>query len=48
MSFLSREDGRLLGRLQVGGGAILSPLTATPRGVLVQTGSGNLVMVEVN
>jgi len=46
--FLSREDGRLLGRLQVGGGAILSPLTATPRGVLVQTGSGNLVMVEVN
>lgn len=46
--FLSREDGRLLGRLQVGGGAMLSPLTATNRGVLAQTGSGNLVMVEVN
>lgn len=46
--FLAREDGRLLGRLQVGGGAIVSPLTGTSRGVLVQTGSGNLVMVDVN
>lgn len=46
--FLSREDGRLLGRLQLGGGAIVSPLIGTSRGVLVQSGSGNLVMVEVN
>lgn len=46
--FLAREDGRLLGRLQVGGGAIVSPLIGTPRGVLVQSGSGNLVMVDVN
>ena len=46
--FLSRSDGRLLGRIQTGGGAIVSPLVATPRGVLVQTGSGNLVLVGVN
>ncbi|NYT66543.1 outer membrane protein assembly factor BamB [Alcaligenaceae bacterium] len=46
--FLSRTDGRLLGRVNVGGGAILSPLVATPRGVLVQTGGGNLLLVGVN
>ena len=46
--FLSRSDGRLIGRIQTGGGAIVSPLVATPRGVLVQTGSGNLVLVGVN
>ena len=46
--FLSRSDGRLLGRIQTGGGAIVSPLVATPRGVLVQTGNGNLVLVGVN
>lgn len=46
--FLSRTDGQLLGRLSVGGGAILSPLVGTPAGVLVQTGNGNLVLVGVN
>lgn len=46
--FLSRDDGRLLGRLNVGGGAILSPLTGTARGILVQTGAGNLVLVGLN
>ena len=46
--FLSRTDGRLLGRLDVGGDAVLSPLVATDRGVLVQTGNGNLVLVGVN
>ncbi|NYT61323.1 outer membrane protein assembly factor BamB [Alcaligenaceae bacterium] len=46
--FLSRIDGKLLGRVQVGGGAITSPLLATNRGVLVQTGNGNLVLVGVN
>lgn len=46
--FLSRSDGRLLGRLGVGGGPIESPLVATPAGVLVQTGNGNLIMVGVN
>lgn len=45
---LSRTDGHLLGRVNVGGGAILSPLVATPRGVLVQTGGGNLLLVGVN
>lgn len=46
--FLSRSDGSLLGRLSVGGGAIVSPLLGTPAGVLVQTGNGNLIMVGVN
>src|SRR5690606_38690500 len=46
--FLSRSDGRLLGHLSVGGGAVLSPLVGTPSGVLVQTGNGNLVLVGVN
>ncbi|MCI2808418.1 outer membrane protein assembly factor BamB [Eoetvoesiella caeni] len=46
--FLSRTDGHLLGRVQVGGGAIVSPLTATTRGVLVQTGNGSLVLIGVN
>lgn len=46
--FLDRQDGDLLGRLHVGGGAILSPLTGTSRGVLVQTGGGNLVLVDLN
>ncbi len=46
--FLSRTDGKLLGRVQVGGDAITSPLQATNRGVLVQTGNGNLVLVGVN
>jgi len=46
--FLSRSSGDLLGRVQVGGGAIVSPLTATTRGVLAQTGSGSLVLVGVN
>lgn len=46
--FLSRTDGHLLGRVQVGGGAIISPLIATTHGVLVQTGNGSLVLVGVN
>ncbi len=46
--FLSRTDGKLLGRVQVGGDAITSPLLATNQGVLVQTGNGNLVLVGVN
>lgn len=46
--FLSRSNGDLLGRLSVGGGAVLSPLLGTPGGVLVQTGNGNLVLVGVN
>jgi len=46
--FLSRRNGELLGRINVGGNAIVSPLVGTERGVLVQTGSGNLVLVGVN
>ncbi len=46
--FLSRDDGHLLGRVSVGGGPIISPLVGTTRGVLVQTGNGNLVLVGVN
>src|SRR3546814_1232467 len=30
--FLSRTDGHLLGRVQVGGGPLVSPLVATTRG----------------
>jgi len=46
--FLSSSDGTLLARLSVGGGAILSPVQATPSGVLVQTGNGNLVLLGTN
>ncbi|CFW39201.1 quinoprotein [Bordetella pertussis] len=46
--FLSRSDGRLLARLSVGGGAIVSPPQTTSQGVLVQTGNGSLVMVRAN
>ena len=46
--FLSRSDGQLLGRVHVGGDAIVSPLVASDNGVLVQTGNGNLVLVGVN
>lgn len=46
--FLSRSDGRLLGRVSVGSGAIMSPLVSTPFGVLAQSGNGNLVLVGVN
>lgn len=46
--FLSRTDGKLLGRVQAGGGAILSPLVPTERGVLVQTGNGTLMLVGLN
>ena len=45
---LARNNGALLGRTQLGGGAIVSPPVATDRGVLVQTGSGNLALVGVN
>ncbi len=46
--FVSRADGQLLARISVGGDAVLSPLTTTPQGVLVQTGNGNLVMLSTN
>jgi outer membrane protein assembly factor BamB len=45
--FLSRADGKLMARLQLGSDPILSSLVATPRGVLVQTGEGKLVLVGV-
>ncbi|WP_323017286.1 outer membrane protein assembly factor BamB [Castellaniella sp.] len=48
LHFLSRVDGSLMARLQVGGGPITSALLATPRGVVVQTGSGNLMLVGVS
>lgn len=46
--FLSRSDGRLLGRVRIGSGAIVSPLVATQYGVLAQSGNGNLVLVDIN
>lgn len=46
--FLSRSDGRLLGRVSVGSGAVVSPLVSTEYGVLAQSGNGSLVLVGVN
>jgi len=46
--FMAPDDGRMLARLSVGGGAIRSPLLATTQGVLVQTGDGNLIMIVLN
>lgn len=46
--FLSRSNGSLLGRVQVGGGAVVSPLVGSDRGVVVQTGNGNLLLVGLN
>ncbi|WP_368641568.1 outer membrane protein assembly factor BamB [Castellaniella ginsengisoli] len=45
--FLSRADGALMARLQVGGGAVVSALVPTARGVIVQTGDGKLILVGV-
>lgn len=44
--FLSAADGHLLARLSVGGDAMLSTPQAVPQGVLVQTGSGNLILIS--
>jgi len=43
---LSRSDGRLLGRLRTGSDAIVSPLTASSHGILVQTQGGQLLLVQ--
>ncbi|MHA3902927.1 outer membrane protein assembly factor BamB [Castellaniella sp. WN] len=45
--FLSRADGAPMARLQVGGGPVVSALVSTPRGVVVQTGDGKLILVGV-
>lgn len=45
--FLSRADGKLMARLQVGSGPIQSALVSSPQGVLVQTGDGKLLLVGV-
>lgn len=46
--FMSPDNGDLLARISVGGGAIRAPLLATTQGVLVQTGDGNLIMIVLN
>ena len=47
--FLSPEDGRLIGRLAVGGGAIVAPLTTTAdQGILVQAGDSSIVFITAN
>ncbi len=46
--FLSPDDGHLVARLTVGGGAVIAPLQATQQGVLVQTGDSTLVMIVLN
>lgn len=45
LHFLSRADGTLMARLQIGGGPITSALVPVPGGVLVQTGDGRLLRV---
>ncbi|HEX7386179.1 MAG TPA: outer membrane protein assembly factor BamB [Castellaniella sp.] len=45
--FLSRADGHLMARLQLSSDPIRSSLVATPRGVLVQTDGGKLILVGV-
>lgn len=47
LHFLSRADGALMGRLQVGGGPVVSALVPAPHGVVVQTGDGKLILVGV-
>ena len=46
--FIGSDDGRMLARISVGGGAIRAPLIATPQGVIVQTGDGVLNMIVTN
>lgn len=46
--FLSLENGNLLGRVGLDTNPIISPLLATNRGLVVQTGGGNLVMININ
>ena len=46
--FMAPDNGRLLARISVGGGALRAPLLATTQGVLVQTGDGNLIMIVLN
>ncbi|MFT0532297.1 outer membrane protein assembly factor BamB [Castellaniella hirudinis] len=48
LHFLSRADGSLMARVQLGGGPIQSAPLTTPRGVVVQTGAGNLILVGVS
>lgn len=45
--FLSRTNGALMARLQLGSDPILSSPVATPRGVLVQTSEGKLILVGI-
>lgn len=45
--FLDRRDGRLLGRLNIGGGRVLSPLLATEHGIVVQAGNGSLHRISL-
>lgn len=48
LHFLSRGDGRLMARLQVGGGPITSAPQTTDQGVVVQTGGGSVMLVGVS
>lgn len=45
---LSTENGEVLGRLSVGGGAMIAPAQETSQGVLVQAGDSSLAMIRVN
>ena len=45
---LSVEDGELVGRVNVGGGAMMAPLQSVDGGVLVQTGDSTVALIRVN
>jgi len=47
LHFLSRADGHLMARLQVGGGPVTSAPQATSQGAVVQTGGGSVMLVGV-
>lgn len=45
---ISTENGEIVGRVPVGGGAMVAPAQATSQGVLVQAGDSSLAMIRVN
>jgi outer membrane protein assembly factor BamB len=45
---LSVDDGGLLGRVSVGGGAMMAPLQSVDGGILVQTGDSSVAFIRLN
>lgn len=45
---LSADDGKMVGRIAVGGGPMIVSPQATAQGILVQLGNGNLALIVLN